>query len=556
MQLIECVPNFSEGRDKSTIDSICRAITSVEGISLLDVDMGASTNRTVVTFVGPPDAVEEAAFLGIRRASELIDMARHKGSHPRMGATDVVPFVPVSGVDMAGCVDLAREVGRRVGDELGIPVYMYEHAAFSDERRSLAKVRAGEYEDLPKKLADPAWSPDFGPAKFNPTAGATAIGARGFLIAYNVTLNTRRVAIVRAMAERIREKGGYKRGTDLRRIKDRSGKFIPIPGKFKNVRAIGWYVDEYKAAQVSINFTNYKVTPIHEVVQELRRIAPEYGAVVTGSELVGLLPKDALLDAGRYYLTGQGASPGVPEPDLVSVAVRSLGLNDLYRFDPAEKVVEYRVARKSGLLVQKTITGFVDEISRDSAVPGGGSVAALAGSMAAALAGMVANLTIKRVKFLDRHPEMQAIALRSQAIKDQLMAAVDRDSAAYAAVMTAMKMPKKTPKEKATRMDAIAKATQQAAAVPFSVLKALPEVVELAEVVAKAGNPASVSDAGVAAAMAGAAAIGACMNVLINLEGDDAPNSVKMAAEARLNRDRVLSAAQAIIDQVNSGFSS
>lgn len=546
------MPNFSDGRDKSKIDSICDAITDVTGITLLDVDMGPSTNRSVVTFVGPPNSVKEAAFRGIRRASELIDMTAHEGAHPRIGATDVVPFVPVAGVEMAECVDLARQVGRRVGDELGIPVYMYENAATTDERRSLANIRQGEYEGLQQKIQDPAWKPDFGPAKFNPKAGATVIGAREFLIAYNVTLNTRKKAIVRAMAERIREKGGYKRGDDLRRIKDANGKYIKIPGRFQNVRAIGWYVDEYNAAQVSINFTNYKITPIHEVVEELRRIAPEYGVIVTGSELVGLIPKAALLDAGRYYLKRQGASPGVPEQDLVSVAIRSLGLNDLYEFDPSEKVIEYRVAPKSDLLINKTLTGFVDEISRDSAVPGGGSVAALAGAISAALAGMVANLTIKRVKFRDVHPLMRDLAVRAQEIKDKLMAAVDQDSDSYATVMAAMGLPKKTRAEKAARQNAIAQASFQAAAVPFSVLNALPDVVELAKAVAEKGNPASVSDAGVAAAMARASAIGACMNVLINLSGDDAPRSKQMVTDAQVVRDRVVQAAQALIESVNS----
>ena len=552
MKLIECVPNFSEGRDKAVIDDICKAITGIEGIKLLDVDMGASTNRTVVTFVGPPDAVAEAAFQGIKRASELIDMRQHKGSHPRMGATDVVPFVPVAGVTMDECVNIARAVGRRVGKGLGIPVYAYENAARRSDRHSLAIVRQGEYEGLAQKLQDPDWTPDFGPSKFNEKAGATIIGAREFLIAYNVTLNTKRVAIARAMAERIREKGGYKRGSDLRRIKDETGKFIEIPGKFRHVRAIGWYVDEYNAAQISINFTNYKITPIHEVVQELRRIAPEYGAVVTGSELVGLIPKAALLDAGQYYLKRQGASPGVPESDLIDVAVRSLGLGDLYDFDPFEKIVEYRVAKKGDLLVQKTVTGFVDEISRDSAVPGGGSVAALAGSMAAALTAMVANLTIKRMKFIDVHPMMRETSLRAQKIKHSLMAAVDRDSDGYAAVMTAMKLPKKTSEEKAARLDAITSATREAAEVPFSVLASLPGVIDLAKTVAEHGNPASLSDAGVAAAMARAAAIGACMNVLINLTGDNDPDSVKKAETARQTRDQILIAADAVIGIVNS----
>ncbi len=551
MQIVECVPNFSEGRDKSVIDMICDAITGVEGISLLDVDMGASTNRTVVTFVGPPDVIVDAAFAGVRKAAELIDMRHHKGAHPRMGATDVVPFVPVSGVTMEDCVALARKLGERVGEELGIPVYLYENAATRPERRSLASVREGEYEGLAKKLADPDWVPDFGPAKVNASAGATAIGAREFLIAYNVTLNTRRVAIARAMAERVRERGGYKRGKDLRRLRDQDGNYIKIPGKFKHVRAIGWYVDEYKAAQISINFTNYKLQPIHDVVEELRRIAPEYGAVVTGSELVGLIPKAALLEAGRYYLARQGASPGVPERDLVDVAVRSLGLNDLYRFDPAQKVVEYRVAPAYGELAGMRVADFVDEVSRDSAVPGGGSVAALSGAIAAALAGMVANLTVKKVKFLDRHPVMQDTAQKAQALKDRLMAAVDQDSAAYAEVMAAMKLPKSSPEEKAARLDAIAEATRKAAGVPFGVLSALPRVVDLAKLVAEQGNPASASDAGVAAAMAQAAAIGACMNVLINLAGDEDPGSRKQVSEALATRDRVIAGAQEVIDMVN-----
>ena len=552
MKLVECVPNFSEGRDKNVIDAIIAQIQSVEGISLLDVDMGASTNRTVVTFVGPPEAVEEAAFRGIKKASELIDMRNHKGAHPRLGATDVVPFVPVSGVSMDDCVEIAKRVGKRVGEELGIPVFLYEYAATADYRRSLAAIREGEYEALPERLKDPKWQPDFGPAEFNAKAGATVIGAREFLIAYNVTLNTKRVPIARAIAERIREKGGYKRGPDLKRMKDENGNYITIEGKFKHVRAIGWYVEEYGAAQISINFVNYKETPIHEVVEEIRRLAPEYGVVVTGSELVGLIPKEALLMAGRYYLDRQGASYGVPEDDLIDVAVRSLGLNDLYPFKKEEKVIEYRVLGKGGELTNMKAWEFADEVSRDSAVPGGGSVAALMGALGAALVSMVGNLTVKKTKFMAVHPQMKEVAAKAQKIKDFLINAVDEDSASYAKVMAAFKLPKKTPEEKEVRAKAIEDATFEAGLVPFGVLKRLPEVLDLAAVVARDGNPASVSDAGVAAAATIAAARGAYLNVLINMQGLDRDEAKETVNQAKAILDEVIKKGNEVLDLVQN----
>lgn len=517
--LVECVPNFSEGRDRAVLDAIARVIEAVDGVRLLDVDPGADTNRTVVTFVGAPDAVAEAAFRAIRCASERIDMGKHKGAHPRMGATDVCPFVPVSGVTMEECAEIARRVGERVGRELGIPIYLYEHAASCPERQSLANIRVGEYEGLEAKLKDPVWKPDFGPATFHARAGATVIGAREFLIAYNVNLNTRDKKLANEIALNIRETGRLAKDASGQQILDEAGNPLRKAGLLKAVRAVGWTIEEYGCAQVSINLLNYNVTPVHAAFEACVAEAAKLGLRVTGSELVGLIPLEAVLMAGRHYLARQGKSTGVPESELVHVAVQSLGLSSISPFDPAKKIIEYQVRAGRSLLVDRTVRGFVDELSSDSPAPGGGSVAALCGALGAGLGAMVANLTIGKKGFEAAHTEMVAIAEKGQALKDAFLDDIDRDTDAFNAVLAARRLPKKSPEEIAAREAAIEEAQKHAVLVPFGVLERTGAVLDLAEAVAARGNPNSASDAAVAALAAGACAEGAYDNVVINLPG-------------------------------------
>jgi glutamate formiminotransferase/formiminotetrahydrofolate cyclodeaminase len=518
MRLVECVPNFSEGRNGAVIDAIAAAIKDTEGAWLLDVDPGKETNRTVVTFVADYDAAVRAAFAAIETASRLIDMRKHAGAHPRMGATDVCPFVPVRGVTMEDCAALAKELGKRVGDELGIPVYLYEHAAASEERRNLANVRAGEYEGLEKKLADPKWKPDFGPAEFNARSGATVIGARKFLIAYNVNLNTRDRKLANDVAFSIREAGRAKRDDGGNFVRDENGGKVNVPGTLKACKAVGWYIPEYKRAQVSINLVDYHVTAPHTAFDEAKRQAELLGVRVTGSELVGLIPLEAMLMAGKHYLSLQGKSTGVPEKELIDTAVQSLGLNDITPFDPKQKIIEYRVAGPS-VLVDSTVRGFVDETSVDSPVPGGGSVSALMGSLACALSSMVANLTAGKKGYEAADAEMKTVAAKAQELKDALLRAVDDDSKAFDEVMAAMKLPKKTDDEISRRQEALETATRKAVEVPLSVVGWCADAVDLVDAVAKKGNRNSISDAGVAALALRAAAAGAALNVLINLPG-------------------------------------
>ena len=519
MKLVECVPNFSEGRDAEKIKAITREIEAVPGVKLLDVDPGASTNRTVVTFVGPPEAVAEAAVRAIGRAAEVIDMRTHTGAHPRLGATDVCPFVPVSGVTMEDCVRLAGEVGRRVAEELGIPVYLYEAAARRPERRNLATVRAGEYEGLAEKLKDPRWAPDFGPAVFHPKAGATIVGAREFLVAYNFNLNTRDRKLAHEIALSLRESGRAKRDKDGNVVKDAKGRTVTVPGRFKDVKSVGWYVEDYGLAQISVNFTNYKKTPIHVVFDEASRLAAKLGLRVTGSELVGLIPKEALLMAGRYYLEKQGKSPGLPEAELVRMAVRSLGLSDVVPFEPEKKIIEYRVRETAPALVDMTLRGFADELSMDSATPGGGSVAALCGALAAGLAAMVANLTVGKKGYEEVGGDMAATAVAAQALKDAFLEAVDRDTRAFNKVMDAFRLPKTTPEQAEEKERAVEAANKEATLVPLEVLERAVEAARLARTAAAEGNRNSLSDAGVAGLAAQAAGEGAYDNVLINLQG-------------------------------------
>lgn len=517
--LVECVPNFSEGRDQSVLDAIAREIESVDGVRLLDMDPGADTNRTVVTFVGSPEAAAEAAFLAIRRASELIDMSKHSGAHPRMGATDVCPFVPVSGVTMEDCVALAKSVGERVGRELSIPIYLYEHAASRPEWQSLANVRVGEYEALAEKLKKPEWKPDYGPAKFNPRTGATAVGAREFLIAYNVNINSRDRKLATPIALNIRERGRIKREADGTAIRDTEGNLVYNPGRLQNCRAVGWTIPEYGRAQVSINLTNYNVTPPHAAFDACVDEAAKIGVRVTGSELVGLIPLEAMLMAGRHYLEKQGRSTGVPESELIHMAIRSLGLDELGPFDPKKKIIEYFIKEEGDRLIDLSVRGFVDELSTDSPAPGGGSVAALCGALGAALAAMVANLTIGKKGYEGAKEEMNRVAVEGQGLKDAFLIDIDRDTDAFNGLLAAMRLPKKTDEDKAARDAAIEEANKGAIDVPFEVLERTIAVLDLAEIVAKRGNPNSASDAAVAALCAGACAEGAYDNVMINLPG-------------------------------------
>jgi glutamate formiminotransferase/formiminotetrahydrofolate cyclodeaminase len=515
-RLVECVPNFSEGRNRAVIDAIADAIKGVAEVKLLDVDPGADTNRTVYTFVGPPDAVSDAAVKAARKAYELIDMARHHGAHPRMAAMDVCPIVPVADVTMDDCVEISRGIGRRIADDLQVPVYFYEYAATSETRRSLANIRAGEYEALEQKLQDPAWAPDAGPARFDPRFGAPVVGAREFLIAYNVNLNTRDRKLANEIALNIRENGRVARDAAGQPVVDEHGRQVKRPGRLKAVRAIGWYIEQYRQAQVSINLINYKTTPLHVVFETVREEAEALGLIVTGSELVGLMPLQPLVDAGKFYLGRQGKSAGVPEREVIETAVRSLGLDQLAGFDPDKKVIDYQF-RTRGPLVSMAVDRFVDEVSSESPAPGGGSVAALAGSLAAGLAAMVANLTVGKKGYDAAWTELSALAERAQALKDRLLRAVDEDTEAFNAAMAAMRMPKGTPAEQAARDAALEAGYQQAARVPLGTATACLEAIDLARLVAEKGNRNSASDAGVAALMARAGVEGAVLNVLINL---------------------------------------
>jgi len=513
VKLVECVPNFSEGRDLSVIEAITAAIARVDGVELLDVDPGAAANRTVVTFVGSPEGVEDAAFAAIERAAELIEMTQHTGEHPRMGATDVCPFVPIEGATLEDCIEIARRLGRRVGGDLGIPVYLYEHAA-PEGRRSLADARRGEYEGLASRTD----SPDFGPA-LNPTTGATAIGARQFLIAYNVNLNTTERKLAHQVASAVRTLGTATRGADGKIIKNEHGKTVFAPGRFEEVKGVGWYIDEYNRAQVSLNLTDTSVSPMHEVFEACREEAASRGMRVTGSEIVGLVPLGVMLAAGDYFLTAQGQSTAIPEHDRVATAVMSLGLDELAPFDPAAKVIEYRFGGTGDGLVDRTVTAFADELSTDSPAPGGGSVAALAGALSASLSSMVAALTFSKVGMESTRPAMESAGRDAQALKDWFLTAVDRDTEAFNGVLAAIRLPRKTDQDRAVREVAMTAANLEATIVPLTVLERSVEALELALAVAMDGNPNSVSDAGVAAACGVAAAEGASLNVRINLDG-------------------------------------
>ncbi len=568
--LVECVPNFSEGRDKQVIRQITDMIESVDGVRLLDVDPGAEMNRTVVTFVGSPAGVKEAAFLAIKKASELIDMSGHHGSHPRMGATDVCPFVPVSGISTEDCIALSKEVAKRVGDELGIPIYMYEKSASTPERENLAFVRQGEYEALPEKLKKPEWKPDFGPAEFNARSGATVIGVREFLIAYNISLNTRESKYATDIAFELRERGRsarrgntepfYLKGTEILKYKEGNypcgscdfdgktitettrhcaevhdydlaallklnginpeypeGESVKKPGLFEHCKAIGWLVPEYDRAQLSINLTNYKVTSMHHVLEATRKMAAERGLVVTGSEIVGMVPYPALLEAGKFYLKKQSRSVGVPVKDILQTAVQSLGLNDVSEFNISERVLGLP-AHWDKPLINMSVTDFVDEVSRESAAPGGGSIAALAGALGSALSSMVSNLTANKRGSESVDEMLNEAAEKAQALKFDLVSGIDADTDAFNAYMDARRLPKKTAEQKKARQEAMQEGLKQAVMVPLATAQKSLEAIQIAEAVARNGNPNSITDVGVGAQIAFSGVKGGIYNVLINLK--------------------------------------
>jgi glutamate formiminotransferase/formiminotetrahydrofolate cyclodeaminase len=521
-KLIECVPNFSEGRDPNIIRQITAAIESVDGVSLLGVDPGASTNRTVVTFVGGPEAAVEAAFRGIQKAAELIDMRKHKGAHPRMGATDVCPFVPVSDVSWEEAIACAKQLGKRVAEELNIPVYLYEKAARDPSRSNLSVIRAGEYEGFFEKIKEPAWKPDFGPSAFNEKSGATAIGARNFLVAYNANLNTKAVRRANSVAFDVRENGRIKTedGTpDGKPVLDENGEPVRIPGMLKHVKAIGWYVEEYGIAQVSMNLTNIEEAPLHAAFDACTQAANKRGLRVTGSEIVGMVSKKCLVDAGRYFLRKQKWSEGASEEELIDIAIRSMGLSELKPFNPREKIIEFKMesAASKKSLLKMDLRQFCNETLSDSPAPGGGSVAALMGALGASLGGMVANLSAGKRGWDDKLKYFSDWAVKAQQLKDELLFLVDEDTAAFKKVIDAFGLSKESAEEKAARSQAIESATKYAAEVPLKVMETASKSYQLLSEMVEKGNPNSISDVGVGALATRACVEGAALNVRINL---------------------------------------
>jgi len=520
-QLIECVPNFSEGRDRAVIDAIVAPIETVDGVRLLDVDPGHATNRTVVTFVGSPDAVIEAAVRSITRATELIDMSRHSGEHPRFGATDVCPLVPVSGLTMEETADYARELARRLAEEVGLSIYCYENAALVPERRNLAAVRAGEYEELARRLEDPNWQPDFGPATFNEKSGATAVGARNFLVAYNINLNTTSTRRANAIAFDVRERGRKKRTGDplMGEVAlDDDGEEIWIPGSLKSVKAIGWFIEEYGVAQISMNLTDIDTTPVHVAFDEVSRRAEARGVRVTGSELVGLIPLAAILQAGKHYLRKQHRSTGVSDAELIKIAVKSLGLDELGPFDPRSKIIEYAIDDASRL-VDLSVRRFTEETASESVAPGGGSVAASVGALGAALGTMVANISSHKRGWDERWEEFSDWAEQGKACHDELLSLIDADTDAFNEILAAFGLPGSTDIEQAARAEAIQTATRHAIEVPLRVMEVSLASMDVIGAMAEIGLPASASDAGVGAMCARTAVKAAYLNVMTNAQG-------------------------------------
>lgn len=545
-QLIECVPNFSEGRDLNIIKQITDQIETVEGVRLLDVDPGKATNRTVVTFVGEPAQVIEAAFLAIKKASEIIDMRQHSGEHARMGATDVCPLIPVANISMEETVVFAKALAKRVGEALDIPVYLYESAASKPERRNLATVRAGEYEGLPNKLQDPNWQPDFGPATFNAQAGATVIGARDFLVAYNINLNTTSTRIANAIAFDVREAGRVKReGHPVlgKVVNDEKGEPVRIPGTLKSVKAVGWYIEEYGFAQISMNLTNINITSVHMAFDEVVRAAQERGVRVTGSELVGLIPLRCMLEAGRHYLSKMGRSEGVSDEELIQTAIRSMGLNELGPFDPKKKIIEYLIAPAGhDRLVNMDLKAFANETASESPAPGGGSISAYAGVMGVSLAAMVANLSAAKRGWEEQTSYFSDVAVRAQKLKDALLYKVDEDTRAFDAIMNAFALPKNTDAEKKARTQAIQEATKIAIEVPLQTMQLAFSGFEIVEAMIEKGNPNSITDAAVGALCVRTAVYGAWLNVKVNLSGFKDQTFVEATLQ---EADAILAATQA-----------
>lgn len=573
-RIIECVPNYSEGRNKEIIDQIVAAVADTkvvtergeESVKVLDVDPGEATNRTVVTFVGSPEAVLEAAFQGEKKAAELIDMRHHHGAHPRSGATDVLPLVPVAGITLEECGELARGLAKRIYNELGIPCYCYEAAAYKPERKNLAVCRAGEYEALPEKVIDPERKPDFGPEAYTETvakAGASNVGARDFLIAVNFNLNTTSTRRAMAVAFDVREKGRPAReGGSLtgKIIKDEAGKTVWIPGTLKGCKAIGWFIEEYGIAQVSMNITDMNVAPLHVAFEEVCRAAAARGLRVTGTEIVGLVPKRVLVDAGKFYLEKQQRSLGVPEEELIKIAIKSLGLNDLKPFNPKEKVIEYlmtdeEVQARKERLVRMSVKGFARETASESAAPGGGSVSAYMGALAAALGTMVANLSAHKRGWDDRWKEFSDWAERGQDVMERLLRLVDEDTEAFAKIMDVFSMPKGTEEEKAARAEAMEKATLYASRVPLKTMQTAMEAMPVALAMARIGNPASASDAGVGAIAALAAVRGAHLNVRINAAGlKDRALAAELTDEAARIEAEAVAAETEVLAEVNKNI--
>jgi len=559
-KIIECVPNFSEGRDMGTIKQITDAIESVAGVKLLDVDPGKDTNRTVVTFVGTPEEVSEAAFLAIRKAREVIDMSGHHGQHPRMGATDVCPFIPVSGISMEETVIYARRLAERVGNELQIPVYCYENAALNEERRNLANIRAGEYEGLKKKISDPRWKPDYGPALFNERTGATAIGARDFLVAFNVNMNTTSIRRANAIAFDVREKGRpLREGNTVtgKVVTDENSNQVMIPGSLKCVKAIGWYLKEFGIAQISMNLTNISVTPVHLAFDEVCRKADARGIRVTGSELVGLIPLKAMLDAGRYFLAKQQRSAGVSDDELIKIAVKSMGLNELYQFIPEEKIIEYVMTKEDkNRLINMNLKSFMEITASETPAPGGGSVASYIGTLGVALGTMVANLSSHKRGWDDRWKEFSDWAEKGKNIQNRLLHFVDEDTEAFNKIIAAYALPKKAEEDKITRNNRIQEATKNATLIPFKVMETAFEGFELLREMVEKGNPSSVTDAAVGVLALRSCIRGAFLNVKINSMGlDDKAFTVDIIKKGREIESKAILEEEALIKLVDSMIS-
>ncbi len=557
-QLIECVPNISEGRDLVKINEIAKIVETIDGIKLLDVDPGAATNRTVITFVGEPDQVVDAAFLLIQKAAQLIDMSKHTGEHPRFGATDVCPMVPISGITLEETATYAHKLGERVGKQLNIPVYLYENAAQEDKRVNLANCRAGEYEGLPKKLSDPEWKPDFGPAEYSDnvaTTGVTAISARDFLVAYNVNLNTTSTRRANAIAFDIREAGRFKREGNAitgKKILDANGEAIRVPGKLKAVKGIGWYIDEYGIAQISYNLTNISITSMHVAFDETCKAADSRGLRVTGSELIGLIPLKAMLDAGDYFLKKQNRSLGISEAEKIKIAVKSLGLDDLKPFNPNEKIIEYVLKGETKQLIDLTLSDFAEETAGESMAPGGGSISAYVGTLGVSLGTMVANLSGHKAGWDDRWEEFSNWAVKGQVYKNKLLALVDEDTNAFNKIIDGFRMPKSSDQEKEDRANAIEAATIYATEVPLMVMETACDSIEVMMAMAKIGLQNSLSDAGVGALCARTAVYGAYFNVRINAKDiKDRTAADALLGRAKTTFDKTISLENEMIDYIN-----